>query len=103
MSARPRFTVLLAARNAESTIAPAVSPVIEQSDEIVLEDDISTDATVAGARAVAGVRLRVLTRPHHGPLGATRQAALEHVATPFAAWLDADDEFLPGRIQRLTA
>jgi glycosyltransferase involved in cell wall biosynthesis len=103
MSAGPRFTILIAARNAESTIARAVSSVIGQSDEIVLVDDGSTDATVAGARAVAGARLRVLTRPHHGPLGATRQAALEHVATPFAAWLDADDEFLPGRIERLTA
>jgi glycosyltransferase involved in cell wall biosynthesis len=103
VSRTARFTVLIAARNAATTIARAVSSVVDQTGEILLVDDCSTDATVAAARSVAGGRLRVLTRPYHGPLGATRQAALRQVNTPYAAWLDADDEFLPGRIRRLTA
>ncbi len=103
MSARAGLTVLIAARNAEATIGRAVASVRDEADQIVLVDDGSTDATVAQARETAGPRLHLLTRPHHGPLGATRQAALAHITTPFAAWLDADDEYLPGRIQRLAA
>ena len=101
MSERPRFTVLIAARNAEATIERALSSVRSQVDEIVLVDDRSADDTVERARAIVGPRLRVVARPHHGPLGATRQAALDHVTTPFAAWLDSDDEYLPGRVARL--
>jgi glycosyltransferase involved in cell wall biosynthesis len=103
MSANASFTVLIAARNAEATIARAVASVRDEAVQIILIDDRSADATVAKAREAAGPHLRLLTRSHHGPLGATRQAALAHITTPFAAWLDADDEYLPGRIQRLAA
>jgi glycosyltransferase involved in cell wall biosynthesis len=97
------FTVLVAARNAAATITRALASVREEADALLLIDDGSTDDTVALARQAGGRALRVIRRPHHGPLGATRQAALAHVDTPFAAWLDADDQYIPGRIQRLTS
>jgi Glycosyl transferase family 2 len=100
---RPRhdFTVVIAARDAEATIARAVRSVRDQVDVIVLVDDSSSDRTIEMAREAGGDRLRVVARPCHGPLGATRQVGLLHVATRWAGWLDADDEYLPGRIERL--
>jgi glycosyltransferase involved in cell wall biosynthesis len=100
------FTVLIAARNAAATIARAVLSVRDEADAIVLVDDGSTDATVSVAREAGGDTLSVVTRMtpdgSGGPLGATRELGLRHVTTPFAAWLDADDEFVPGRIGRLS-
>jgi glycosyltransferase involved in cell wall biosynthesis len=103
MNRTASFSVMIAARNAEATIERALASVRDEADRIILIDDGSTDSTVERARDTAGPQLQVMTRPHHGPLGATRQAALAHVTTPFAAWLDADDEFVPGRIPRLIA
>src|SRR5262249_51875033 len=61
------------------------------------------DRTLETAREAGGDRLRVVARPCHGPLGATRQVGLLHVETRWAGWLDADDTYLPGRIERLVA
>jgi len=99
---RPSATILIAARNAAATITHAVRSAVAQGPyPLLLIDDHSGDDTVAVAQAVAGPHLRVVRPPDHGPLGATRQAGLLAVETPYAAWLDADDEFLPGRLPRL--
>jgi glycosyltransferase involved in cell wall biosynthesis len=94
-------TILIAARNAEAPIGRAVRSARAQgSYPILLIDDHSSDATVAAARRDAG-DLRVVRPPHHGRLGFTRQFGLEQVRTPYGLWLDADDELLPGRAERL--
>jgi glycosyltransferase involved in cell wall biosynthesis len=95
-------TIVIAARNASSTIERAVqSAIIQRNCPILLVDDFSSDDTVGRARSVAGSRLRVVRPTEHRSLGVTRQAGLDAVETPFAVWLDADDEFLPGRVERL--
>jgi len=97
-------TILIAARNAAATIHRAVSSCLpEQGARLVLIDDHATDDTVRIARATAGRRLRVVTAPGPGGIGAARQAGLDACETEFAAWLDADDEWVPGRMGRLTA
>lgn len=103
MAGTPRqLTVLIAARNAASTIERAIrSCAAEPRCAIVLADDHSTDDTVARAVAVGGPRVQVVTVPDPGGVAAARQRALDAVQTPFAAWLDADDEWLPGRADRL--
>jgi glycosyltransferase involved in cell wall biosynthesis len=92
-------TTVICARNAERTIARAVRSAIAQTDRLLLVDDFSSDDTVAHARAV--VSIDVISPARHGTMGETRQAGLTAVTTPFLVWLDADDELLPGRIQRL--
>jgi hypothetical protein len=101
MRRRHDFTVAIAARNAESTIADAIRSVRDQADEIVMVDDCSSDHTLEIAREAGGDRLRVLARSFHGPLGVTRHVGLLQIETRWAGWLDADDEYLPGRIERL--
>ena len=89
--------------NAAATIERAIASCLgEAGAPILLIDDHSTDDTVARAVAVAGPRLRVVRVPAEG-VSAARQAGLDAVETDFAAWLDADDEWVPGRLARLEA
>jgi hypothetical protein len=100
-------TILIAARDASATIERAVSSCLPDLEEtgarLVLIDDGSTDDTVARARAIAGRRLHVIQSPEPAGIGAARQLGLDAVETGFAAWLDADDEWMPGRMRRLSA
>jgi hypothetical protein len=98
---RDDVTAVVCARNAAATIARAVTSAVSQCGRILLVDDWSSDDTVACARA-AGVT-EVVTPPHHGSMGMTRQYGLDAVTTPYLVWLDADDELLPGRVERLLA
>ena len=99
-----QFTIAIAARNAAATIERAVrSACAERECELVLVDDHCTDDTVARARAVAGARLRVVRAPDPGGVAVARQTGLAAIETEFAAWLDADDEWIPGRAARLAA
>jgi hypothetical protein len=104
MSVMNQCTILIAARNAAATIERAVrSACAEPGCLLVLVDDHCTDDTVARARAVAGDRLRVVCAPDPGGVPLARQAGLDSVETEFAAWLDADDEWILGRAGRLSA
>jgi glycosyltransferase involved in cell wall biosynthesis len=95
-------TVLIAARNAASTIERALLSVVAQGPfPIVMIDDFSCDETVRIATNVAGSRLRVIRPPRHQTLGLVRQIGLESVETPYGIWLDSDDELLPGRIEQM--
>jgi glycosyltransferase involved in cell wall biosynthesis len=99
-----QLTILIAARNAAATIERAIRSCLpDAAGAIVLVDDRSTDETIVRARAAAVGRLRVVAAPAPGGLALARQRALDAVETPFAAWLDADDEWIPGRGARLTA
>jgi glycosyltransferase involved in cell wall biosynthesis len=97
-------TILIAARNAAATIERAIASCLGERDAaLILIDDGSTDATVQLARAVAASRLRVIAARTPGGVSAARQTGLEAVETDVAAWLDADDEWIPGRLARLTS
>jgi glycosyltransferase involved in cell wall biosynthesis len=97
-----QITIMIAAHNASETIErAAASACCELDVPIILIDDHCTDDTVSRAQAVAGDRLRVIRAPDPGGVPLARQAGLDAVETEFAAWLDADDEWLPGRASRL--
>jgi len=99
---RPSFSVVVPAYQAAGSIAAAVESALAQTVpplEIVVSDDGSTDGLEA---ALAPYRDRVvlLRRPHRG-VSAARNAALEVVRGDFVANLDADDVFLPERLEAL--
>jgi succinoglycan biosynthesis protein ExoU len=97
--------VIVAAMNAESTIARAVASALAEPAvrEVVVVDDASSDATAHEAWAAddASGRLKVL-RAHRnlGP-AAARNLAIERSTAPLLAILDADDVILPGRFEAL--
>ena len=94
-----RLTIMMAARNAARTIERAVrSCAGETCVPLLLIDDHSTDDTVARALAASSGALRVIPAPDPGGVPTARQAGLDAVETEFATWLDADDEWVPGRM-----
>jgi glycosyltransferase involved in cell wall biosynthesis len=98
------LTIMIAARNAGATIERAVRSCLEDtSTPILLVDDHCTDDTVARARHLAGHRLHVVPAPDPGGIPVARQTGLDAVDTPFATWVDADDEWVPGRAARMRA
>ena len=97
-------TIVIAARNAASTIERAVrSAILQKNCPIILVDDFSSDDTVDRAKKAGGGRLTVVRPPEHRSLGLTRQTGLDAVDTPYGVWLDSDDEFLPDRVDRLVS
>jgi len=96
-------SVVMAAWNAEPFLDAALRSVLEQTvvpDQVVVVDDGSTDATAAVAGGFAAVT--VLRRPHSG-IGASRNAGLAAATGEYVAFLDADDLWLPGKLERQLA
>lgn len=97
--------VIVAAMNAESTIARAVASALAERavGEVMVIDDASGDGTAAQARSAddGTGRLTVLRSARNlGPAGA-RNLAMAHSRAPLLAVLDADDVILHGRFSGL--
>jgi glycosyltransferase involved in cell wall biosynthesis len=73
---------------------------------VVVVDDGSPDDTFARAEAMrprmSDIDLKVIRQDNAGA-GAARNRALVEAATPFVAFLDADDEWLPNKLARSMA
>lgn len=102
-----RVDVIIAAWNSETTIGRAIRSALLQRRvaQIVVVDDASSDATEAAARAAddGSGRLTVLRLTKNGGPAKARNVALEQSRAPYICVLDADDYFLPDRIDRLLA
>jgi glycosyltransferase involved in cell wall biosynthesis len=95
-------SVVMPAWNAERFIGEAVASALAQSRpvlEVVVADDGSTDDTASIAEALGAT---VLRRSHEG-LGATRNAAIAASRGELVAFLDADDVWLPEKLERQVA
>jgi succinoglycan biosynthesis protein ExoU len=105
MAHSPDICVVIAARNARSTIKAAVASALAEPEvaEVVLVDDASTDDTASEARAAArgDARLQVIApQTNLGP-AAARNLAIDRSKAPLIAVLDADDRFVAGRFAHL--
>jgi len=101
------ITVIIAAYNAEKTIARAVRSALGEPEvaEVVVVDDASRDSTIEAARAAddGSGRLKVLAQsPNAGP-SAARNKAIASSTAPWITVLDGDDFYLPGRMKGLLA
>ena len=100
-------SVLMPAYNAGPFLAPAIESVLRQTHqqwELLVVDDGSTDGTadVARRHAARDPRVRVLAHPDGAHLGtsATRLLGLRHATGEYVAPLDADDLWLPTKLER---
>ena len=101
----PRVSVLVPAYNAAGYLRYALDSVLAQSYadwEIVLVDDGSTDDTgalVDSYRARLQDKLRYIHQSNRG-LPAARNSGIRAARGEFIALLDADDVWLPHRLER---
>jgi len=90
-------TAIIPAHNAERTIMRAVESIRRQltPTTIVVVDDASTDGTAEISENLADVVIRL--EENQGP-AAARNAGIASVATPYVAFLDADDTWTSARL-----
>lgn len=100
----PLVSVVIPAYDAQPFIAAAVASACAQTHralEVLVVDDGSRDRTAAIVEALAArdPRVRLLRRPHRG-VAAARNRAIEEARGEYIAPLDADDIWLPAKIER---
>ncbi|MDZ4701668.1 MAG: glycosyltransferase [Rhodothermales bacterium] len=103
LSAEPLVSVLVANYNYARYLPEAIESVLGQSYaalEVIVCDDGSTDESVAVARSFAArdARVRVLTKSNGGVASALN-AAFRESRGELVCLLDADDAFLPGKVE----
>ncbi len=108
MKSSPLVSVVAIFLNAERFLEEGIQSVLAQTWprwELLLVDDGSTDAASAIARRYAErdpERVRYLEHPGHRNLGmsASRNLGLQHAQGKYLALLDADDVWLPEKLER---
>ena len=98
-----RISVIIPAYNAESTLEECLESMVRQTVrpfEVVLVDDGSTDNTRrVAAKFEANLALRIVSQANSG-LGKARNAGMAAATGDALAFLDADDVWGPGKIER---
>ena len=87
--------------NGESTIAAAIDSVLNQNfdaTEVIVINDGSTDGTALILRSY-GSKIRVIEQSNRG-VSAARNAGAAIARGEYLAFLDADDEWLPGKLAK---
>jgi glycosyltransferase involved in cell wall biosynthesis len=97
--------VIVPAYNAERFLADALASLAAQTFagwEALVVDDGSTDGTVRIARAHAArdPRIVVLRQPSNHGVSQARNRALQEARGELVAFLDADDQWLPEKLER---
>lgn len=98
--------MIIPAYNVGASLADAVTSALGQTErniEVVIFDDGSTDNTLVIARGFEAddERVRVLAGERNLGPGASRNRALDAARGEWVALLDADDRWLPERLERL--
>lgn len=101
--------VVIPAYKAAETIRRALQSVAAQTlkpAQVIVVDDGSPDGTEAAAKECAteldGIDFRVIRQDNAGA-GAARNRGILEVDQPYVAFLDADDEWLPRKLERSMA
>lgn len=96
-------SVLVTARDNERHVEAAVRSVLDQSLpdlELLVVDDGSQDGTADVLDTIRDERLRVIRQTESLGISARRNELLELARAPFVAPLDADDVWMPHRLER---
>jgi glycosyltransferase involved in cell wall biosynthesis len=101
---QPLISCIVPVFNGEHYLGEALESILNQTYrplEIIVADDGSTDGTAAIA-ARYGTQVRYLWQSNSGP-GAARNLGLTAALGEFVAFLDADDLWHPGKLERQMA
>lgn len=106
MQPLPTLSVVIPAHNAARTIERALRSVLVQEispAEIIVVDDGSSDGTADLAAAFGNGAVRVLRLKQCGGAANARNRGIDAGRGELIAFLDADDEWCPGKLVRQTA
>src|SRR5215217_3734904 len=108
MAVAPRVSVIVPAYNAAGYLERALASALAQTMpdlEVIVVDDASSDTTfeVACKIAARASRVRVLRNERNSGENASRNRAISTARGEWIALLDADDEWLPERLERMLA
>ena len=95
-------SVIIPLYNKERFVARAIDSVLSQTWrdlEIVVIDDGSTDNGPEIVKSYADSRIRLIQQQNAGP-GAARNRGMKEASSYHVSFLDADDEFLPGFLEK---
>lgn len=100
------ISVVIPAYNAEKTLCRALESVLSQTrpaKEILVVDDCSSDATATLARTYADRGVKVLSLCQRSGVSVARNVGIKSAAGTWIAFLDADDEWLPSKLEMQAA
>jgi glycosyltransferase involved in cell wall biosynthesis len=102
---RPLVSVCIPARDHARHLSGAIASALAQDVplEVLVHDDASTDGTADVARASGDPRVRVVSHARRIGVAANRSSCVAAASGSHIAWLDADDELLPGALARQVA
>jgi hypothetical protein len=106
VSSAPRVSVCIPVRDQAEHLAAAIASALGQDVdglEVLVQDDGSRDATPEVAGSFDDPRVRCARRPRPLGIAATRNALLDRARGTYVAWLDSDDEYVPGGLRRQVA
>jgi glycosyltransferase involved in cell wall biosynthesis len=106
MTGSRALAVVIPTFNRATALPRAIASVLrsQRSDiEILVVDDASTDDTPEVLQQIRDPRLHVIRIERRGNANVARNAGIAASSAPILAFLDSDDEFLPGRCERLIA
>jgi glycosyltransferase involved in cell wall biosynthesis len=104
MTKLPAVSIVVPVYNAAWCVGRAIDSVLAQGFrdfELIVVDDGSTDNTAA-VLASYGPALRIVGKPNGG-LSSARNAGMAAARGRYIAFLDADDWWLPGKLERQVA
>lgn len=100
---QPRASIVMPCYNTASFIGDAIASVRSQTMEdweLLVVDDCSTDGSLDTAEHAArgDPRIRLMRQERNGGVGPARNRAIGEARGRYVAFLDSDDEWLPGKL-----
>lgn len=102
----PGVSVVIPAYNSAETLIRALDSVASQSRpayEVIVVDDASTDSTAAVASGYQKLPVKLIRLAKNSGAAEARNRGVKAATGEFIAFLDADDEWLPSKLERQVA
>jgi len=94
-------SVVIPTRNRRELLLRTLHSVLRQREvalSVIVVDEAGTDGSADAVRALADPRVRVVRHPVRRGVAQARNTGLEHVRTPWVAFVDDDDLWAPDKL-----
>jgi glycosyltransferase involved in cell wall biosynthesis len=105
----PGISIIIPTYNRELFVTEAIQSVLDQEYngnlEIIISDDGSTDKTLEMAETF-GKKVKIIRKPANCKtqgVASTRNRGIKASTQPFVCFLDSDDFYLPGHLNKMVA